>query len=97
MMDTLLGVIAVLGTGALVISAWVFASAARRYVSGEDEREEYAALDSDLSPYRREWVSRSGGDRRRNPGPTVFPITVNGERIDRERRVNPDRRRSAAG
>jgi len=94
-MDVLLTILAVLGGGALIIAAWVFAAAARRYVSGDEEREEREALESDLSPYRRNWVSRSSSDRRRNPSPSIFPITVNGVRIERDRRMNRDRRRAA--
>jgi len=93
--DTLLTAIAVLGGGALLIASWVFASAARRYLSGDDLREEYEALQSDLSPYRRNWITRSGNDRRRRPAPNVFPITVNGVVVEHDRRKHPDRRRAA--
>ena len=92
---TVLTLIAVLGGGALLIATWVFANAARRYVNGDDVRDEYLALQSDLSPYRRNWVTRANSDRRRNRNPAIFPITVNGVRIDKDRRVNPDRRRVA--
>lgn len=94
-MTAILTVLAVLGGGSLLIATWVFAGAARRYVTGEDLRDEYKALQSDLSPYRRNWVTRADADRRRGPSPTIFPITVNGVRIDKDRRVNPDRRRIA--
>jgi hypothetical protein len=95
-MDVLLTVIAVLGLGALLIAAWVFATAAKRYLSGEERRAELEALESEFSPFRREWTERHGEDRRQRPSPRIFPITVNGERIDQDRRVNPDRRRGAA-
>ena len=93
-MDTLLSIIAVLGIGALMISAWVFMGAAKRYVSGEDLDAESAAMDGDLSPYRH-WTERAHGDRRQNRSPVVFPITVNGVRIDRDRRTGSDRRQAA--
>lgn len=92
-MDALLTVIGILGLGALLIAVWVFASAAKRYVTGEDVRAEMEALQSDLSPYR-QWVDREPKDRRKTPA-NVFPITVNGVTIREDRRRNPDRRRAA--
>ena len=93
-MDTLLTIIAILGLGALVISAYVFISAAKRYVTGEDLNAEIKAMESDLSPYRH-WVDRADSDRRKNTQPVLFPISVNGELVTEDRRVNPDRRRAA--
>ena len=94
-MDALLTVIGVLGLGALIISACVFAAAARRYVTGETHRAQADALESDLSPYRRTWVERAPRERRTQRDPILFPIDLNGMRIDRDRRMNPDRRRAA--
>ena len=92
-MDILLTIIGILGLGALLIAVWVFASAAKRYVSGESMQNEMQAMESDFSPYRH-WADR-GDDRRRNKDPIVFPITINGEYIAEDRRVSPDRRRAA--
>ena len=94
-MDTLLATIGVLGLGALIISACVFAAAARRYVTGEAHRAQAEALESDLSPYRRTWVERAPRERRAQNDPVTFPINLDGMRIDRDRRMNPDRRRAA--
>lgn len=92
-MDELLTIIGILGLGALLIAVWVFASAARRYVTGEDVRAEMEAMQSDLSPYRH-WVDRENADRRQTPC-NVFPITVNGAVIREDRRRQSDRRRVA--
>jgi len=94
-MDTLLAAIAVLVLGALIISACVFAASARRYVTGETHRAQAEALESDLSPYRRTWVERAPRERRAQNDPVAFPIDLDGMRIDRDRRMNPDRRRAA--
>ncbi|MEM6545737.1 MAG: hypothetical protein AAF680_12585 [Pseudomonadota bacterium] len=93
-MDILLTIIGVLGVGALLISAWVFVAAAKRYVSGDDLEAEMAAMESDLSPYRH-WANRSTNDRRQNREAIVFPITINGVVIEHDRRRNLDRRRAA--
>jgi hypothetical protein len=93
-MDIILTVIGILGLGALLIAAWVFASAAKRYVTGEDLREEMEALQSDLSPYRH-WVERERTDRRQRPPPNVFPITIKGTQIQHDRRRTNDRRQVA--
>jgi hypothetical protein len=97
--DTLLAVIAFLGLGALLISAFVFASAARRYVSGDGaspqvrEHEEAAAS----YPVRQtRWNRRSMYDRRRNSEPVRFPIIVNGQLIPADRRCGERRRNRAA-
>jgi hypothetical protein len=101
--DILLTVIAILGLGALIIAAWVFVSAARRFVTGEDMAEEMRALNSDLSPYssgyeapaKRSWVPRSGSDRRVRSNVVEFPTVINGEFLPRDRRQQPDRRLQA--
>ena len=92
-MDTILSILGILGLGALVIAAYVFASAAKRYVSGESLQAEMEAMDSDLSPYRH-WAERSRSDRRKNDEPVEFPLTVNGKVIEFDRR-KADRRRAA--
>lgn len=93
-MDALLTIIAVLGFGALIISAFVFISAAKRYVTGEDLQDELQAVNADLPQYR-PWVERSKTDRRQNTEPVLFPITVQGMYVAEDRRKLPDRRRAA--
>jgi hypothetical protein len=94
-MDTVLTVIGILGLGALIIAAWVFVSAAKRYVTGEDLREEMEAMKSDLSPYKH-WVDRSRKDRRKDDSDSVhFPLNINGMLIKEDRRQHSDRRRAA--
>lgn len=92
-MDTFLTIIGVLGLGALVIAAYVFANAAKRYVNGDTLRSEMEAMESDLSPYRH-WEERTTRDRRQNSGPVQFPLNVNGVVIEFDRRRG-DRRRAA--
>lgn len=94
-MDTLLTIIGVLGLGALAIATWVFAAAARRYVTGEDLQDELDALQSDLSPYSRPWVPRGEKDRRQTAKVYSFPTTINGEYVAEDRRRIPDRRTRA--
>ena len=84
-MDTLLAVIGILGLGALLIAAWVFYCAARRYVSGALAEERAEALASDFSPFR-DWSERAVRDRRRNRAPVIFPITIDGKLITQDRR-----------
>ncbi len=86
-MDMLLTIIAVLGLGALVISVAIFTFAARRYVSDEDA--ERMTLVADTGRDRR---LRTREDRRQSPPPEIFPITVNGELVPRDRRQASDRR-----
>ena len=93
-MNTLLIIIGILGAGAALIALYVFATAAKRYVTGEDLRAEMQAMESDLSPYRH-WVDRSQADRRRNDDKLQFPITVNGVVIHKDRRRANERRRAA--
>ena len=92
-MEALLTLVGILGLGALLIALYVFASAARRYVSGETHRQERAAMSSDLSPYR-QWQQRAGTERRRDGAPPVFPTTISGIHVDEDRRIAPDRRRA---
>ncbi|MEO1080707.1 MAG: hypothetical protein AAFY29_14210 [Pseudomonadota bacterium] len=93
-MDTILSVIGVLGLGAFVIALWVFVSAARRKEPSLDNEGRFSSRDSEFNPYR-QWVERAPGDRRQNPQPVLFPITLNGVLIPTDRRVRADRRRPA--
>ena len=85
-MDTILTLVSILGLGALIISVYIFAMAARRFVT-EDDYASSAAND--------DWVERSGQDRRQNTRPVLFPITINGELITEDRRKGE--RRAANG
>lgn len=93
-MDVLLNIVGFLGLGALIIAAWVFGSAAKRYITGEDLKEEMEAMESDLSPYRH-WKDRSGSDRRKKDRTSIFPLNINGMEIKEDRRVHQDRRHFA--
>ncbi|HAN28542.1 MAG TPA: hypothetical protein DCP75_12625 [Haliea salexigens] len=86
-MNTVLTIIAILGLGALLVSVVLFTMAARRYVS-DDEPEQISLVPNT----GRDHQPRSRGDRRQTNAPTLFPITVNGELITRERRQIADRR-----
>ena len=86
-MDAILTLVGVLGLGALIISVYIFAVAARRFVS-DDDYEELVRRD--------DWVTRSGSDRRQNARPVLFPITVDGELITEDRRQGGDRRQRRA-
>ena len=89
-MDTVLTIIAVLGLGALLISAVIFTLAARRYVSNEESR--HISLVPDTG---RDHRPRSNDERRQAAPPAVFPITANGVLITEDRRRVRDRRHSA--
>lgn len=102
-MDTLLAVIAFLGLGALLIAAFVFASAARRYVGGgsaRDSAREQAQDNREAGdpgpPRDPQWHRRSRDDRRRNTEPVRFPILVDGQLISADRRRGERRRNLAA-
>lgn len=108
-MDTLLAVIAFLGLGALLIAAFVFASAARRYVGGTSAHEQtleqqevevdsqgYREAAAPDPPRRRRWNRRSSYDRRRNTGPVSFPIMIDGQLIAADRRRGERRRNRVA-
>ena len=89
-MDTILIILGVLGFGAIVISAYVFAAAARKYVSHnhDENRGTYAP------PSKAHFIQRRPADRRSNQ-PSGFPLTVNGVVIQQDRRHQPDRRLAA--
>jgi hypothetical protein len=90
MMGTVLTGIAVLGLGALLISVYVFAAAARNFVSDDDENGA-----GELQPEPGILTSinaRSGDDRRKAGSVLMFPTTINGVLIPEDRRHLPDRR-----
>lgn len=88
-MNLVLMIIAVLGLGALLISVVIFTLAARRYVSDEDPEPHGLVTDNG-----RDHRSRNSDDRRQSLPPTIFPLTVNGQLIPEDRRLQADRRRS---
>ena len=90
-MDVILISLGVLGLGAIIVSTYVFMVAARNYVSDDSGQHPDNA---DRTP--RPFVERSGRDRRSSQHVT-FPLIVNGILIERDRRVNPDRRQASAG
>jgi len=89
-MDTVLLILGVLGSGAVVISAYVFMVAARNYVS-ESTTDEIQIAATSTRPF----IERKPHDRRVR-SLIDFPMTVNGMLIPIERRVQPDRRYSVA-
>jgi hypothetical protein len=92
-MNTVLIILAILGVGAILISAYVFAIAARRYVS--EAEDEAAHMEPAPPQTERLRVVRSGADRRQSSEPASFPLIVDGIVVQQERRHIPDRR--AAG
>jgi len=91
-MNTLLAILGILGLGAIVIAAYVFTSAARKYVVDSNRRSSSAK-----SPSRSGYVVRSGQDRRQFTGVIEFPLKLpNGQIIDHDRRMMRDRRLAAA-
>lgn len=93
-MNTVLVVLAVLGIGAIVISAYVFAATARRYVSEEDKSP--VTVDTGTSDQEtRLYVVRSDVDRRANAETARFPMMINGVVVEQERRTGE--RRTHAG
>ena len=87
-MDVMLMIIAVLGLGALVIAVYIFAVAARQYVS-EDHHLSTPKQSHTLH------IPRRQQDRRQTNTVLQFPITVNGLLVHEDRRRMPDRRRAA--
>jgi len=68
------------------------AEARRPGPSAEDSESPEQPSETDLAPRLK---PRSSYDRRQHPPANVFPIIINGERINEDRRKNPDRRRAA--
>ena len=91
-MDIVLIILGVLGVGAIAISAYVFTVAARNYVS-EDHKKHRPA--SQRNPVRARMLIPRREKDRRSGKPVIFPITVNGVLITKERRHQPDPRRAA--
>jgi len=87
-MEAILTLVGILGLGALLISVYVFAVAARKFVSDDEERKLQFASGSASNDG---WIPRSREDRRQNRKPVQFPIRVNGELIMHDRRKG-DRR-----
>ncbi len=88
-MNTLLVTIAVLGLSALIVSAYIFAAAARTFVSHHDDE----GLSGEPLPNLHR---RSEEDRRRAPAPARFPILAGGQWIMEDRRRTPDRRKQSS-
>ncbi len=89
-MEVILITLGVLGLGAIVFSAWVFMVAARNYVS--DEPSYYKRTSGRRGPHH--YIDRNSSDRRTGH-PATFPLMVNGILIEKDRRVQPDRRAAA--
>lgn len=95
-MDIVLIILGVLGLGAIVISAYVFAAAARKYVSHDHAH----AHDHDEirgtypAPSKGHFIQRRPADRRSNKQ-VEFPLTVNSILVQQDRRHQPDRRLAA--
>jgi len=89
-MNTVLVVLAVLGIGAIVISAYVFAASARRYVS-EDESAKTDAEPTETDELSRLYVVRSSSDRRNTDQAAQFPLQVGASVIQQERRARERR------
>lgn len=87
-MDMTLTIIALLGLGALVISVYIFAVAARQFVSDDEE--------PDRRQEPRDGVGRRQGDRRQSSEPITFPTIINGVLVREDRRRLADRRRGAS-
>ena len=87
-MDTVLIIIGVIGFGIVLVAVYVFTVAARNYVS-EQPPDQPAAPADDASAPR---VDRAERMRREQTEVQSFPITIDGEVIDSDRRDLPDRR-----
>ena len=87
-MEALLTLVGILGLGALLISVYVFAVAARKFVS-DDEKRKLQFTNGRAS--NDGWIPRTREDRRQNRKSVQFPIRVNGELVLHDRRKG-DRR-----
>jgi len=87
-MEALLTLVGILGLGALLISVYVFSVAARKFVS-DDEKNKLQFSNSSAS--NDGWIPRTREDRRQNRKSVQFPIRVNGELVQHDRRKG-DRR-----
>ncbi|MEQ8517126.1 MAG: hypothetical protein RIC38_16130 [Chromatocurvus sp.] len=87
-MEAILTLVGILGVGALLISVYVFAVAARKFVSDDEEKK----LQFSTSRASNDgWIPRNSDDRRQNRGTVQFPIRVNGQLVLHDRRKG-DRR-----
>lgn len=86
-MDTVLIVIGILGFGAVVIATYVFTMSARNYVL------ENNGSTVKTNPTR--YIARSPRERR-TIKQEVFPFTVNGVLVAKDRRFVTDRRLASA-
>ena len=89
-MDVVLIILGVLGLGAIIVSAYVFAAAARKYVSNNPDENRHTHSPAP----RAHLIQRRPTDRRSNK-PIVFPLTVNSVLVQQDRRQQPDRRQAA--
>jgi hypothetical protein len=88
-MDMVLIILGILGSGAIVISIYVFTAAERNYSSKGNNR---TLVDSTSGLQHQ--VARSATDRRKRK-PVTFPLNVNGILIANDRRILTDRRTAA--
>lgn len=87
-MEAILNLVGILGLGALLISVYVFAVAARKFVSDDEKK---APPFSAESAGNDSWIPRSREDRRQNCDKVQFPLRVNGQLVLHDRRKG-DRR-----
>lgn len=87
-MEAILTLVGVLGLGALLISVYVFAVAARKFVS--DEQKNVRQLSSQ-SASNDSWIPRDCQDRRQSRTRVQFPLRVEGQLVLHDRRKG-DRR-----
>lgn len=91
-MQAVLITLGILGFGAVMISAYVFTVAARRYVH---ERVEDPGFAGSMATTEKLFITRSGRDRRRNLHASFPMLLPGGETILVERRRRERRRRVA--
>lgn len=87
-MEAILTLVGILGLGALLISVYVFAVAARKFVSDDEKKPPPFSADSASND---SWIPRSREDRRQNRDKVQFPLRVNGQLVLHDRRKG-DRR-----
>ena len=83
-MEAILTLVGLLGLGALLISLYVFAVAARKFVSDDERsRDRHATAARSIQDG---WIPRNRDDRRQNRTRVQFPLRVNGQLILHDRR-----------
>lgn len=87
-MEAILTLVGILGLGALLISVYVFAVAARKFVSEDEKKTLQFSAESASNDA---WIPRNRDDRRQNRTKVQFPLRVNGELVLHDRRKG-DRR-----